>query len=487
MTDESHMTRRDFLRSGTTAGLALGGAAIGGSALGASAHGSDAKGSPAVATPGRVLGANDRIRLAVVGVRGRGGDHIEGFSKISGVEVAALCDIDQNVLHHRLADMAQRGLGQPQTFIDVRKLLEDKSIDAISIATPNHWHSLMAIWGVEAGKDVYCEKPCCHNSWEGAQLVEAVKKSNRIVQHGTQSRSNSAIREAMVHLRGGTIGEIYLARALCYKWRDTIGHAPVEPVPAGVDYDLWTGPAPMKPFTKNRFHYNWHWIWDTGNGDIGNQGVHEMDIARWGLGLRWPNKVSAVGGHFMFDDDQQTPNTLNCAFEYDLGNGKRCMMEFEVRHWITNHESEIGTAEFGSEGVPQAGLEPHKSAFGGSDTIGNIFYGSKGYLAIDGYDSYRVWLGRKQEPGPRANGSGNHYQNFIDCVRSRNADDLAAPIEEGYLSAAHVHLANASYRLGRTLNIDPQTGAALSDDEANRLLRDADRGYRAPYVVPEQV
>ena len=468
MTDESAMTRRDFLKSGTTAGLALGGSAL-------------------VARPGRVLGANDRIRLAVVGVRGRGWDHIEAFSKIPDVELAALCDIDQGVLHHRLADMAQRGLGQPSTFIDIRKLLDEKNIDAISIATPNHWHSLMGIWACEAGKDVYCEKPCCHNAWEGAQLVEAVKKSNRIVQHGTQSRSNSAIREAIDHVRNGTIGEVYLARGLCYKWRDTIGHAPVEPVPAGVDYDLWTGPAPMKPFTKNRFHYNWHWIWDTGNGDIGNQGVHEMDIARWGIGQRWPVKASAVGGHFMFVDDQQTPNTLNCAFEYDLGSGKRQMLEFEVRHWITNHESEIGTAAFGSEGVPQAGLAPHKEMFGGSDTIGNLFYGSEGYLAIDGYDSYRTWLGRKQEPGPHANGTGNHFQNFIDCVRSRNADDLAAPIEEGYLSAALVHLANASYRLGRALEIDPQTGQVKGDDEANRLLRDGDRGYRPPYVVPEQI
>lgn len=470
MAEYSRMTRRNFLKSSaeTTAGLA----ALGGAAL--------------VARPKRVLGANDRVRLAVCGVRGRGWDHVEEFSKLPDVEIAALCDIDQNVLRKRLGDMAQRGLAQPPVFTDVRKLLEEKTIDAISIATPNHWHALMAIWGCQAGKDVYCEKPCCHNAWEGAQLVEAAGKYSRIVQHGTQSRSNSGVRDAIEHVRNGTIGEVYLARGLCYKWRDTIGHAPLEPVPAGVDYDLWTGPAPMKPFTKNRFHYNWHWIWDTGNGDIGNQGVHEMDIARWGLGLRWPAKVSAVGGHFMFDDDQQTPNTLNCAFEYDLAEGKRAMLEFEVRHWITDHEAEIGTKAFGSEGVPQAGLET-KLRFGGSDTIGNIFYGSKGYLAIDGYDSYRTWLGRKQEPGPRGTGAGNHFQNFIDCVRSRNQDDLAAPIEEGYLSAALIHLANASYRLGRTLNVDPQTGRVKDDEEASRLLRDGDRGYRAPFVVPAQV
>ncbi|HEY6291956.1 MAG TPA: Gfo/Idh/MocA family oxidoreductase [Terriglobia bacterium] len=470
MPQESDITRRKFLKSGAEAGAGL--AALSGITF--------------VTQPERVFGASDRLRVAVCGVRGRGWDHVEEFSKLPDVEVAVLCDIDQSVLAKRLADMSSQGLAKPATYIDLRKLLDDRTIDVISIASPNHWHSLMAIWACQAGKDVYCEKPCSHNAWEGQQLVEAAKKYNRIVQHGTQSRSASAIREAINHLREGLIGEVYLARGLCYKWRDTIGTAPVEPVPAGVDYGLWTGPAPLKPFTKNRFHYNWHWIWDTGNGDIGNQGVHEMDIARWGLGLGLPNKVSAVGGHFMFVDDQQTPNTLNCAFEYDLPDGKRCMLEFEVRHWITNHEAGIGTSEFGSQGVPQAGLEP-KTKFGGSDTIGNIFYGSKGYLAIDGYDSYRTWLGRKQEPGPSGNGGGNHYANFVECVRTRNQDNLTAPIEEGYLSATLVHLANASYRLGRTLNVDPKTGHVQGDDEANLLLRDGDRGYRAPFVVPEQV
>ena len=470
MSEESPISRRKFLKSGAEAGAGL--AALSGISF--------------MTQPERVLGASDRLRVAVCGVRGRGWDHVEGFSKLPDVEVAALCDIDQNVLAKRLGDMSSRGMAKPATYVDIRKLLEDRNIDVISIASPNHWHSLMGIWACQAGKDVYCEKPCSHNAWEGLQLVEATKRFNRIVQHGTQSRSAAAVREAVQQLRDGLIGEVYLARGLCYKWRDTIGKAPVEPVPPGVDYDLWTGPAPLKPFTKNRFHYNWHWIWDTGNGDIGNQGVHEIDIARWGLGLGLPDKVSAVGGHFMFDDDQQTPNTLNCAFEYDLPDGKRRLLEFEVRHWITNHEAGIGTPEFGGQGVPAAGLEP-KIKFGGSDTIGNIFYGSKGYLAIDGYDTYRTWLGRKQEPGPSGHGAGDHFANFVDCVRTRNPENLAAPIEEGYLSATLVHLANASYRLGRTLNVDPKTGQVKGDDEANRLLRDGDRGYRAPFVVPEQV
>ena len=240
------------------------------------------------------------------------------------------------------------GIPKPATFVDVRKLLEDKSIDAISIAVPNHWHTLMAIWACQAGKDVYVEKPCSHNLWEGKQLVAAANHYNRIVQHGTQTRSDAAVREGIQKIHDGAIGDVYMARGLCFKWRDTIGRTPVSAVPDGVNYDLWTGPAPKHEFTKNRFHYNWHWFWDYGNGDIGNQGVHQIDVARWGMGLGFPNKVSAIGGHFMFDDDQQTPNTLNCAFEYSAASGKRRMIEFEVRHWMTNHEAEIGTPDLGT-------------------------------------------------------------------------------------------------------------------------------------------
>jgi predicted dehydrogenase len=370
--------------------------------------------------------------------------------------------------------------GKPQTCVDVRKVLDDKSIDAISIATPNHWHSLMAIWACQAGKDVYVEKPCSHNLWEGRQLVRAAQKYQRIVQHGTQIRSAPAIQEAIKGIHDGAIGDVYLARGLCFKWRDTIGHAPQEPVPAGVHYDLWTGPAPLKPFTRNRFHYNWHWIWDTGNGDLGNQGIHQVDVARWGLGVTFPNRISAVGGHFMFDDDQQTPNTLNCAFEFDLPDGKRKMMEFEVRHWITNSEADIG------RGSLVAGK--HRF-FGHHNTIGNIFYGSNGYLATGDEDasSYETWLGRDEKSGPHGHGGGDHFANFIDCVRSRKKEDLNAPIEEGYISASLVHLANVSYRLGRTLHFDPQAEQVIADDEAGILLRDADRTYRSPFVVPEEL
>jgi len=474
MSIASEISRREFLK--TSARTSAGAAALSGITF--------------IAHPNRVFGANDRVQVAIIGLHGQGFAHVEEYSKIPTAAIVAVCDVDENVLNKRLGQMEKMGLSKPKTYGDIRKLLEDKSIDAISIATPNHWHSLMAIWGCQAGKDVYVEKPCSHNWWEGRQLVRAANKYNRIVQHGTNSRSGKAIQDGMKQMQDGLIGEIYLSRGLCYKWRNTIGHAPEEPVPAGVNYDLWTGPAPMKPFTKNRFHYNWHWIWDTGNGDIGNQGIHEMDVARWGLGVKFPTKASAIGGHFMFNDDQQTPNTLNSAFQFDLPNGKRRMLEFEVRHWMTNHEADIGSPGFGGGDIPAALGNVSKSGqpkVQPKNTIGNTFYGSKGYLAMDGYDSYKTWMGEEQERGPHANGAGNNWANFIDCVRSRKKEDLNAPIEEGHISCTLVHLANVSYRLGRTLTFDPEKEQVVGDDEANHLLCDGDRGYRPPYVVPEEV
>ena len=294
--------------------------------------------------------------------------------------------------------------------------------------------------------------------------------------------------QAVQQMRDGVVGDVYLSRGLCFKWRDTIGHTPVSPVPAGVDYNLWTGPAPLQPFTKNHFHYNWHWFWDYGNGDLGNQGIHQLDIARWGLGLGFPNKISAVGGHFMFDDDQQTPNTLNSAFQYDLPNGKRVLLEFEVRHWITNHEAEIGNhvrAAKSAAETAHGGLGPAEGSY---NSVGNIFYGPKGYLAIDNVSGYRTWLGKSQQPGPSApEAKEDHFANFISCVISRKKEDLRAPIEEGHFSAGLAHLANASYRLGRTLNFDPQTEQVKNDAEANSLLCGEERGYRPPFVIPQQV
>jgi predicted dehydrogenase len=455
----------------------------------------------ALAQTGHVLGANDRVRLAVVGLRGRGLDHLKTFQKIPNVEIAAVCEVDENVIAARLEDMETLGIPKPKVFIDYRKLLEDKSIDAVSIATPNHWHALMGIWACQAEKDAYIEKPCSHSWWEGKQLVAAAAKYNRIVQHGTQSRSSIGAKEAIQHLRNGLVGDVYMSRGLCYKWRATIGRTPKEAVPEGVHYDLWLGPAPDRGFSQNRFHYNWHWFWDTGNGDLGNQGIHELDTSRWGLGVGFPTKVSAMGGHVMFDDDQETPNMLSATYYFDTPEGKHRIMEFEVRHWMTNHEAEIGT--WGKSTLPPAGLNtnavPAKKSpaakklgnvgpvSGKPGTIGNVFYGPKGYLAIQEYESYKSWLGDKNEPGPEGKGKENHFENFIECVRSRKKENLGAPIEEGHISCTLIHLANVSYRLGRTLNFDPVKEEVIGDPQANRMLREEDRGYRKGFTIPAKV
>ena len=412
---------------------------------------------------------NDTIRVAVVGIRGRGGSHIRGFAALPGVEVAAVCDVDENVIAKRLKDMDEWGIPRPKkTYVDIRKLLEDKDIDAISIATPNHWHALATIWACQAGKDVYVEKPGSHNVWEGRKMVEAARKYNRIVQHGTQMRSSVAMHAAVEFLQSGGLGEVYMAKGLCYKWRPSIGKVTKpQPVPKGVHYDLWLGPAPYKLPMRKRFHYDWHWFWDYGNGDIGNQGVHQMDMARWGLGVGLPLKVIAMGGHFMFDDNQETPNTMITAFEYpnpEGGGDKKKILQFEVRHWITNHEGGIGE--------------------GPSNTVGVIFYGSEGCMVVDSYHSWKTFMGKKREPGPYANAGGNHFKNFIKAVRARDPKLLNAPIEEGHLSSALCHLANISYRLGRSLEFDPAKEQFIGDEEANKMLT---RNYREPYVVPQNV
>lgn len=416
----------------------------------------------------RVFGANDRIRVACCGVRGQGRAHIANFQQLPDAEVVALCDIDENVLADRLKEFQERGWAKPKTYTDIRQLLEDPEIDVVSFATPNHWHALGTIWACQAGKDVYVEKPAAHNIWEGRKMIEAARKYNRIVQNGLQIRSSIAVQAAVEFLRSGGLGEVYMAKGLCYKWRDTIGHTPDEPVPPGVYYDLWLGPAPKRPFSRNRFHYNWHWYWDYGNGDIGNQGVHQFDVARWGLGMdQHPVKVSSMGEHVMFDDDQETPNVQHAMFEYSpeqTGKRTKTLLQFEVRHWITNHEGGIGE--------------------GPENTVGVIFYGSEGYLVVDSYQSWRSYLGRKREPGPSARIGGNHYRNFLDAVRARDHSILHCDIEEGHKSAVLCHLANISYRLGRSLEFDPQTERFVGDDEANAMLS---RQYRAPFVVPEKV
>ena len=410
----------------------------------------------------RPRGANDRIRVAILGLNGRGGSHIQGFGGLDNVELAVFCDPDQAVLDRRLGDMEKAGKKLPRTETDLRRVFDDPDIDVVSIAMPNHWHALATIWACQAGKDVYVEKPGSHNIFEGKKVVEAAKKYNRIVQVGSQSRSNPGMQEGIQKLRDGAIGEVYMAKGLCYKWRGPIGKVdgPGEP-PDTVDYDLWLGPAPEKPLMRRRLHYDWHWMWDYGNGDIGNQGIHEMDKARWGLGVDWPTEVHATGAEFDVDDDRQTPNNLLATFRYPDTNK---IVVFEVRHWISNHEGGLGQ--------------------GSDNSTGNIFYGSEGYMVMPNYHSYQIFLGRNREAQPRVSKSGNHYANFIDAVRSRKGEDLNAPVGDVRISAAHCHMANISYRTGRKLEWNAARERFRGDSEANKMLT---RKYRKPFVVPKYV
>jgi predicted dehydrogenase len=407
------------------------------------------------------LGANDTVRVAVAGLHGRGRRLIDGFASLPGVEVVALCDVDEEVLGRQAARLEGSSKRKVDRHIDMRRIFDRKDIDAVAFATPNHWHALGSIWACQSGKDVYVEKPCSHNVWEGRKLVQAARKYGRIVQHGTGVRSSEAVREAVEKLRQGVIGEVYMAKGLCYKWRETIGRTPDEPVPSGVHYDLWLGPAPARPFSRNRFHYNWHWSWDYGNGDIGNQGAHQMDLARWGLGVGLPEKVFSSGGHFMFSDDQETPNVQLATFEYPR---QKKVLVFEVRHWACNHEAALGS--------------------GADNEIGVLFFGADGFMTVG--TGYQTYLGKKREPGPSSvrAGEDTHFANFIEAVRRRNPELLTAEIEEGHLSAALCHLANISYRTGRSLRFDPGTESFIGDPEADRLLR---RSYRLPFVVPDEV
>lgn len=405
----------------------------------------------------RAFGANDRVNVAIVGVGGRGRDHINSYVKVPGARIAALCDVN-TAQTERGSVMVEKATGEkPKIYQDLRKLYDDKDIDVVSIATPNHWHALAAVWACQAGKDVYSEKPASYNIFEGVEMLNAARKLNRIVQIGMQGRSMAYKRKAIDLLRNGAIGKVYLAKGLCFKRRPSIGHTPPEPVPAGVNWDIFLGPAPMRPFTKNRFIYNWHWFWDTGNGDIGNQGIHEMDIARWGLGRTAPISAVSTGGKYLYDDDQETPNTQIATF--DFGDAE---LVFEVRGLPTGGESAITGTRQGF--------------------VGNIFLGEKGYMSID-QAGYQIFLGEKREPGEsgvaeKGDDTAAHMQNFLAAVRSRRHEDLNGDVEEGVLSVNLVHMANISYRLGGR-----KVTSTFSDPEASAMRTRPQ--YREPYVFPK--
>ena len=289
--------------------------------------------------------ANDRIGIGVIGLGGRGRDHLGYYSKLPDARVVAICDVNQAQTERATKMVEKLGGGKPQVHQDLRKLLEDKNVDAVSIATPNHWHALATIWACQAGKHVYCEKPASYNMFEGRAMVAAARKSNRIVQIGMQGRTIVHKQRAMDLLHSGAIGQVYMARGICFKRRVSIGHTPEEPPPSGLNWDLFLGPAPMREYTKNRYLYNWHWFWDTGNGDIGNQGIHEMDLARRGLGRELPKGAVSTGGKYVYEDDQETPNTQIATFDY--GDAE---LVFEVRGLNTG----------GEPGIPASGPNFHR-------------------------------------------------------------------------------------------------------------------------------
>ena len=411
----------------------------------------------------RARGANERIGAAVMGVNGRGTSHLEAFTGMADTQVVAICDVDERIWEARAKLVTDRGGAKPKFYADIRQCLEDPAVDVVSIATPNHWHSLGAIWACDADKDVYVEKPCSWCIREGRRLVEIAHRRGRIVQHGTQSRSDPKVRTAIARLHAGEIGKVYMARALCYKPRWSIGFKEPKAPPAELHWDLWLGPAPEQPYHENLVHYNWHWFWDFGNGDIGNQGVHQMDVARWGLGKGLPVQVQCGGGRLGYKDQGQTPNTELATFTYDDGS----LLVFEVRGLPSNDE--------------------------GGDKVGNLFYGAgddparSGFMVSgDGYQGHFDYNGETAEKAglelPPVGGSGtpDPFANFIEAVRSRRREDLNAEVLEGHLSAALCHLANIAYRVGRALKFDPETETFPGDEEANALLT---RPYREPFTV----
>lgn len=393
------------------------------------------------------IGPNDTIEVAVVGAGGRGQSHIDGFAGKPGTVVTHICDCDEKAGQRSCESAAEKQGGRKPVWVkDIRKLLEDKSIQAVSIATPNHWHSLGAIWAIQAGKDVYVEKPVSHNVLEGRRVVQAARKHGRMVQTGTQSRSNPGMRQAMEFIHQGGIGDVQISRGLCYKRRDSIGPRGNYEVPKEVDYDLWSGPAQILPLTRKRFHYDWHWQWEYGNGDLGNQGIHQMDLCRWALGEdRLSDRVWSFGGRLGYSDAGETANTQVVVHDY----GQRKLI-FEVR------------------GLP---TKEYKGSM-----VGIIVEGTKGYVVMTSYASGTAF-DLDGKPIKQFNGGGDdrHYKNFTDAMRNRDYKTLNADIEQGHYSSALCHLGNISLRLGKEIAGADVAGALKSQGADGSISETWDR------------
>ena len=409
--------------------------------------------------------ANEQVNIAVVGLRGRGRAHYRNFCRIPGVKVTAVCDIDERLFPQTVSDIEERCGKKPKTYNDFRKLLENPDIHAVSIATPDHWHALQIIWACQAGKDVYVEKPLAYDFDEGRKMVQAARKYDRVVQVGTQHISDPVVREAIQLVRDGKLGEIYMGRIIVYGHRANIGRVKDSAVPDGVNWDMFLGPAPMRPFNENRFHYKWHWFWDTSTTEFGNNGVHMMDMIRRGMGKRkHPEKVHCTGGFYSYDSDQEIPNLQVGTYEY--GDGQ--ITEMEVRSLYSN---------------PEAGMKS-----------GCFFYGSEGWMQL-APGKFSTFFGPKDEPGPAKTREDletaefevrglEHFINFIDCVKSRKWQDLNADILDGHLSTTICHLGNIAFRTGRKLSFNPNSEKFIKDEDADFYLT---RQYRNPYVVPDNI
>ncbi|MFN3323792.1 MAG: Gfo/Idh/MocA family protein [Bryobacteraceae bacterium] len=399
-------------------------------------------------------GANDRVRVAVIGVGGRGTAHVREILRVpeANMEVAALVDPDGNRTESASSVVFEKTGKRPKLEADMRRVFEDKEIDAVTIATTNHWHTLTAIWAMQAGKDVFVEKPVSHNVWEGTKLVEAARKYKRIAAGGTQRRWWGRWRKAVEMMHEGAIGEIYQGNFMFPGRRDSIGFKEPKPVPGWLNWDLWLGPAPMQPYHENLVHYNWHWFWDFGNGELGNNGIHLIDIVRWGMKKDLPVRVHASGGRFGYKDQAETPNTQNVTWTYADGS----MIVGQLRGLYTQ------------------------------ERMSWDFYGTKGHLHIEADGRFRILLGRNKELEPEVEYPENidHFHNFADAVRARDPKLLHAEIEETTISTALCHLGNIAYRVNRELRFDPAAMQFVGDSEANALLT---RKYREPYVVPERV
>jgi predicted dehydrogenase len=395
---------------------------------------------------------SDQIRHAIIGTGGMGRNHVKTFSGIKGCDLVALCDVDPQQLGKAVKDLPNAD--KIKKYADFRELLNDKSIDSVTIASPDHWHTPMALSAMLAGKHVYVEKPCSHNIRETNLLVKAAKHFNKCVQHGTQRRSNGAHMEGMKQLRNGIIGKVHTIKAIDHQYREPIGRAQAEPVPEGVNYDMWLGAAPKVPFTKNRWHYNWRWFWEYGNGDAANDGVHQIDVAVWALGDRYPKRVVSTGGQYFYDDDHQTPDTQTTIFEYD-----DAQIIWEMRLWTPYN------------------LEGHDNGNVAYGTEGKMEFGRAGVIVTKGKEQIKIESPVEVEA---------IVPNFLTAVRENNPSKLHSPIEKGGIATNMALLANIATRIGASsLEYDPVKVSIKSngfDAKANVLLgREYRKGYELPW------